>query len=106
MLTSTYKDAISSLAQEDIPTAIKNFSLISKTFFSHSHFEPISIESQSARLQLTQATDNPAAMIFYFIICGALEKLVEVIGGRNPRASFSEKVVDDKKVVMFDIHWD
>lgn len=91
---------------ECISEAIKNFALISKTFFSHSHFELIFTDRRKVKLCLTQVSDNPASMIFYFIICGFLKKYIELAGGKNCRANFSEMVQDDKKTVVFDANWE
>jgi len=105
LLTGTYKDVLST-ANSDLPSAVKTFALISKTFFSHSHFEVVSLEAKKARLKLTQVSDNPAAMVLYFIICGFLEKYIELAGGKNCRTNFSEMVENDKKNVVFEASWE
>jgi len=105
LLTGTYKDVLPT-ANTDLPSAVKTFTLISKTFFSHSHFELVSLEGRNAKLKLTQVSDNSAAMIFYFIICGFLEKYIELAGGKNCRTNFSEMVENDNKTVVFDANWE
>lgn len=105
LLTGTYKDVLST-ANTDLPSAVRTFAMVSKTFFSHSHFELNSLEGRNAKLKLTQASDNSAAMVFYFIICGFLEKYIELAGGKNCRVNFSEMVENDKKTVIFDANWE
>ena len=105
MMQDIYKDSVSSFTDGDIPTAIQTFSQLSRSFFSPSQIELVSIDSRSAQLRLTQPGDDPAAKIFYFVICGGLEKFVEMAGGENPRASFSEAATDEMRHVVFNVNW-
>lgn len=105
MIKDIYKDSMSSFTEGDIPTAIQTFSRLSKSFFSPSQIEIVSIDPQNAQLILTQPAADPSAKIFYFIICGGLEKFVEMAGGKEPRASFSEAASGAEKHIVFNVHW-
>ncbi|MDD5223894.1 MAG: hypothetical protein PHE84_07875 [bacterium] len=105
IFTGVYKD-IKFTGDKDVPVALKGFALTSKTFFTGSGLEQVFAEGKKARFRVTRVTELPAITIFFHVLAGCLEVYIEMAGGQNPQVSFTEKVIDGKKEVVFETLWD
>lgn len=101
---SIYKDTITI---GNVSDGVKSFIFISKTFFTHAHLEEVSLSAHHAQLRVVRKVESPVAdEVFFYILCGALERFVEMSGGSNPRVTFGQKVLEIQRHVIFDLHWD
>ena len=99
-----YQDTI---AVRNAAEGIQSFIFISKTFFTHAFLEEISLSHTGAQLRVVRKVETPVAdEVFFYILCGAIEKFIELAGGKNPRVSFSHKILEIQRHVIFDLHWD
>jgi hypothetical protein len=105
IFTGIYKDIIFS-NDNDIMVALKGFALTSKTFFTDSGLEMIYADGKKAGFRVTRVPQLPAITIFFHVLAGSLEVYIEMAGGKNPRVSFTEKVVNGKKEVVYETLWD
>lgn len=105
MLKNIYREQMTSSRLENPASSLKYLCTISKTFFSHAFLTPVSIEPGKTILRITKPSKNPASKIFYLILSGAFEKLVEVTGGKKPSVDISETLIKNEKSVDFIIRW-
>ena len=105
-LTEIYKDLQTFIRENPIPESIKYFCRLTKSFFSYTRLEPVSVGNRNAVLTLTNPGEHPAEKIFYQIIGGYLEKVIERGGGMNPQIELREASAEDKPSIEFHLAWE
>lgn len=106
-LTAIYTDLSAYIEQNTTSSSIEYFCIISKSFFSHTRLEPVTldIDSKNVRLRITRTSKNPGERIFYFLLCGYLETLVGRAGGQHPSVEWKENPEADPDRIVFDVIW-
>ena len=106
-LTHLVKEVYTSVSTEKDPLkAIERFLNLRKQFFN---FEALSYEKvgeKHIKIRLYSVPDKESVEAFSAQLCGGIEQLIEITGGKNPRVTFNTKQSAKEAQTDIDVKWD